>query len=89
MRINFQCSIDIDENRKIWMEGSAEGVDPEQIPDVSKALGDAVTEQALDTYNEYAERNGIGAPGARGPAMPPTFQEDDKPSDFHGDAARP
>lgn len=81
MKISFECSIDIDDNRKIWMEGSAD-IDPDktdQLAEAAEHISKAVAESALDTYTEYDSRQPKAVTmsgGVMPPAMPPTFQDD-------------
>jgi hypothetical protein len=50
MRLRAEASIDIDANRKIWISGFAEDVSAEDAPEISKALTESVTEQALSAH---------------------------------------
>lgn len=46
----MECTIDIDEKRKVWIQGTA-ALDTEEldrIPEVVGALAEAVTSKALD-----------------------------------------
>jgi hypothetical protein len=51
MKCSAEISIDIDANRKIWITGTAEGVEPGDVAQVQEALQEQVTVQGLAAYN--------------------------------------
>lgn len=50
MILKAEASIDIDVNRKIWITGSAEGIEPENVQEVAEALAESVVGQALEAH---------------------------------------
>lgn len=64
MKIRIEAAIDLDSNRKVWIQGDAENVEPEQVPAVSQALCTSVTTEALQAYAVAAKSLGIVAPSA-------------------------
>lgn len=51
MNIKAEASIDIDPNRKIWMQAEAKDVPVEKVAEVAAGLQAALTEQVLSAYD--------------------------------------
>lgn len=51
MKLTAEISIDLDANRKIWITGSAEDVEPGDVSQVQQALQEQVTAQGLAAYS--------------------------------------
>jgi len=51
MKLSAEISIDLDDNRKVWITGTAEGVEPADVAQVQEALQENVTAQGLAAYN--------------------------------------
>lgn len=72
MRIVAEARWDLDEKRRVCIELSADGVEPENAAEVAVAVAEAVTVQAAQAY-AVAKANHpeiTGKPGA-----PATFQD--------------
>ncbi len=72
MRLTSEITIDIDANRRIWLQASADDVGEDDVPKVSSALAEAVSKQGLGTWETVSRAVGIKPPG---PDMR-TFGED-------------
>jgi hypothetical protein len=59
MTINLkgEATFDLDARRKVWIELTADGVEPEDAPAVAAALAEAVTENAAQAYAQAAARH--------------------------------
>lgn len=65
MKLTAEASIDVDENRKIWIMGNAEDVQPDEVADTARALIDSVTANAI------AANGQVGNPLASAPSVDP------------------
>lgn len=74
MRLSAECTIDLDEKRRIWNLVVAEDVDPRDASNVAHGLASAASAGALDNYQKVS--GAIAAPGEGEPEMP-AFGDDD------------
>ena len=51
MKLKIEIAIDVDQNRKIWIEASADAIEPEDVDKVSGALARHVVAKALDVHD--------------------------------------
>jgi hypothetical protein len=52
MKLVIECSIDLDQNRKVWISGTCSPEPEDDVTEVIGALSVAVREQALEAYRK-------------------------------------
>jgi hypothetical protein len=63
MILKAEASIDIDQNRKVWIELSGKTEPDEDPTDVLPVLADSLVEALGSAYDHAAQRLGITPPG--------------------------
>lgn len=89
MIIRVEIGIDIDAKRKIWLQADASPVKPEDAEQISAALIEGVTTQALAVQAVQEQRVEVdpaasavvAAARASGPQEPPPSQRRPRPED--------
>jgi hypothetical protein len=59
MKLSIEVAIDLDQNRRVWMVGSADDVKADEVDKVAPQLVEATTSHAVAAHAAAAERLGV------------------------------